>query len=270
MDHPLAGVRTKVDRAKENIINLEHECIAFLDKHYRLALEGEYDASTARFLISYPEVPKPLVRFAVLTGEILYLLRSSLDNLVGQLIRLRNPTHSLRGVSFPICSDPRKHKTTDCGKLKGIPAEAATAIMLLQSCHGRSGPDPLHKLSVLNRLNNWDKHRQLVLLSGLMAPKSWDIQVTAKGIRGFEVHLPSFGRPIFLNPQARTQLGYVQLLLAGSSTSPEVAYLKAKQKYDVHIEIVAFENGDSKPLIPFLQDMERLVFRIVRNSSQFF
>lgn len=270
MTHPLDGARTKVDRAKENIVNLATECQQFIDKNYRHDLIAQSQVNPLEYLVAYPPVPKPAIRLAVLVGEVLYLLRSSLDHVVGQLILLRDPTSTLYGSQFPICTETRRHKAMDCGKVKAIPDEAAAAIMKLQPCYGRNEPSRTHKLAVLNSLRNFDKHRLVVLLGGAAALSKWDVQVTAKGHAGFKVVFPKFDQPVFLSHDNATPMGVVNVVPSGDPTHVDVAYVKVKQQFSLHVSIENTGLPEAPPLVPFLQSLQDDVFKIVRDFARFF
>lgn len=270
-DH-LDGVRAKLHRAKENIVNLQGECVAFLNEHYRHDFIGEADPQGSKHLISYPSSKAPPARLAVLTGEVLYLLRSSLDHLVGQLVRLGDPSHKLNGVSFPICTDPRNHNASECGKVKGIPDAAAAAIMAAQPCYGRHAPDRSHALAILNTLNNRDKHRLLVTLVGTLTHIGHpDVQVTAKGMSGFTVRAPRLGTNVTLDhARVTTPMAMVEVFPITDGAPVEVAYVKVKRKLSFHISIEDAGTGQNEPLIPFLQHFENVTSGVVRSFERFF
>ena len=86
MLHPLAGCWAKVKRAKECIKNLNVEITAFLGsepKPYRVVGKQDEQTGEYAFIASCPSLPP---RFAVLIGEIIHHLRSSLDHLLCALV----------------------------------------------------------------------------------------------------------------------------------------------------------------------------------------
>jgi hypothetical protein len=79
MAHPLDGCRAKIERAKEQVRNLNDEITALLNSGmHRVVGENQMDRSRYVFRLIGPLVPK---RLAVLTGEIVHHLRSVLDHI---------------------------------------------------------------------------------------------------------------------------------------------------------------------------------------------
>jgi hypothetical protein len=266
MTHRLDGVRAKIDRAKENIINLEREQRAFLTEHYRKDLIGEFHPNEWEYVCAVPGDLEPVPpRFAVLVGEVLYLLRSSLDHLLGQLVRLSKPNHPLNGVQFPICTDPRKHRTSQCGKIQGIPDDAAAAIVALQPCFRRTGPWLDHPLAILNNLNNRDKHRLLVVLAAAVTDiTKHDVQVTARDLRGYGVQVR---RRVVLGSQKPTPVSRV-LFSPGPNCHIADVKMKCRLVFDVSLQEPGAREGGS--LIPFLQQLFDFTDRTIRKFDRFF
>ena len=87
MAHPLDSCRAKTRRAQESIHDLEQEITAFFQRDpppYKIVKQYQNNGLEYAFLaFGEPEAP---LRFAVLAGEIVHHLRSSLDHLVYALI----------------------------------------------------------------------------------------------------------------------------------------------------------------------------------------
>jgi hypothetical protein len=101
----------------------------------------------------------------LILGDLLYCLRSSLDQLVWWLAKLTTPYP--RGTQFPILEErsakTRKNFSTYTA---GVPASAAKLIDSLQPYH-RAEPSA-HLLWRLNRLCNIDKHRRIPVHSDVV------------------------------------------------------------------------------------------------------
>jgi hypothetical protein len=83
MNRPLDGISSKIQRAEENIKNLSTEIDAFVlanPNPYRIVKEFQNEGRDYVFK-GFGELDVPL-RFAAICGEIIYLLRSSLDHLL--------------------------------------------------------------------------------------------------------------------------------------------------------------------------------------------
>jgi len=94
----------------------------------------------------------------LILGDLLYCLRSALDQTVWQLAKLKVPYPE--GTQFPIldkCNS--RSRRTFADYTAGAPARAAKAIESLQPYH-RVDPSA-HLLWRLNKLCNIDKHRRI-------------------------------------------------------------------------------------------------------------
>jgi hypothetical protein len=169
----LTSCRLKIERADENIRNLQAEIASFLESK-KNEVVSEIDPDTGHDLIKFVGDLSSVGRFSVLSGEIVYHLRSSLNHLVWQLIS--DP--ALRSVhsSFPIySSDPRKARDPEVlkrynRKIRGISSTAAAIMEGIQPYNGKTPPnDPL---VIINSFNISDKHHELVLTFARAGVKS--------------------------------------------------------------------------------------------------
>lgn len=160
----LTSCRLKIERADENIRNLRSEVAAFLESKQNDVV-SEIDPKTGHGLVKFAGDLSAVRRFAVLSGEIVYHLRSSLDHLVWRLIT--DP--ALRSIhsGFPIYSSDPRQATVPAPmrrysrRIKGVSSTAAVIIERIQPYNGTTpANDPL---VILNTLNNSDKHHELVL-----------------------------------------------------------------------------------------------------------
>lgn len=162
----------KVERANENIQNLDRELVKFIDSEpYEFVLDGHVKTRYKKFakwrVVSVKDVP---LRFSVLTGEIIHHLRSSLDLLVFQLIRESTGAdpQKLTDIEFPVLTeDPslkgiKEYEAKLGRKIKGVSATAEARIKTLQPYHCSNLLDsPLY---VIHKLNVIDKHRLLLAI----------------------------------------------------------------------------------------------------------
>ena len=161
-DHPFAGIRAKIERADESIHNLNTEINTLINGDtYTLISILSDDATKRSIRIVGPEPP---LRFAVLAGEIVYHLRSSLDHLVRSLV-VNNNNIPGRNHQYPICSTPESFKEASDQKrgLQGI-SSSAKAIIESRQPYRSTESFERHFLHILQELNNADKHRLLVVL----------------------------------------------------------------------------------------------------------
>ena len=168
MSRPLDGIGSKVKMAEENIKNLNAEIEAFVSAHpnpYRIVKELQNEGRDYVFK-GFGQLDVPL-RFAAICGEIIYLLRSSLDHLVWALVEKQGGTH-ISSHQFPICATREEYLTAS--KRRRIKGVSAPAEKLIESVQPYMSPNP--RLYFLTLLDDWciiDKHRLLLVVSGAMA-----------------------------------------------------------------------------------------------------
>lgn len=153
----LDGVQAKVGRAREQFESLSEEVCAFLGGE---ACDGfvEFDPET-RWRIREAQVSKrpPSMRWGTIVGEIAYHLRSALDQLVWELVRLNEQVPGAHN-EFPIAIDPGWYAKRGPGKLKGLAGGDREIIERAQPYHlGNAAPE--HPLALLDWMAQVDKHR---------------------------------------------------------------------------------------------------------------
>jgi hypothetical protein len=201
----------KVDRAEQHLEEVKAHMAAYATEHpYRAERARQPKGQRDIWLYRLRMLQQPDPMIAVIIGEILYDLRSALDHIaVGMAPRSRK-----RNAGFPVeMTDPsardadgnllneERHRSF-LSKIEGIPQDAAAMIMYSQP-YNREHSE-IETLALLNRLENADKHRELVALgAGVMdirtvitAPKP-AIQQRADGFRedGAEVAKFKFMEP---------------------------------------------------------------------------
>jgi hypothetical protein len=162
MAHLLDGCWAKLNRAEESIAGLDGEATAFFATDPPpFNIVQEHRGRDYVFLAyGDPEVP---LRFAVLAGEIIHHLRSSLDHLVHTLVIQRGSIPT-RKHQFPICSTQENFdKACDKGALKYISPSARRKIAAVQPFTQAVPQNTV--LSVINECDNCDKHRLLVVVT---------------------------------------------------------------------------------------------------------
>lgn len=172
MPHTLDGVSARLERAEQHILELQTAIRAFEEQH-PCVMDTFLDPSDSKkFGFSITRFAEPPQALSVTAGVVLYLLRSSLDHVVGQLLIQTTPPAAvkrlLQNSSFLICrKDPAdaKHIANHApyaGTVPGISGEALDIIQRCQPCLGTHLPRADHPLAILDELCNHDKHRQLL------------------------------------------------------------------------------------------------------------
>ena len=129
---------------------------------------------------------QPTPGAAVIAGDALFDLRSALDHIAVALV----PSRRRSKASFPIESEPiwkrehRRYVVRDSDRrrrfreaVNGMPDSAIAIIERLQPYHGVGQGVEQEALYQLSRLNNADKHRQLVVFSAGLLNTITDIHV---------------------------------------------------------------------------------------------
>jgi hypothetical protein len=100
-------------------------------------------------------------------GDVIHNLRSALDHLVWDLIRVSTKKNPRGKPQFPICTDPTDFACCSRTMLRGVLPEYRTVIEEAQPYYGGKAPDE-SPLRWLNILSNIDKHRQFVVTAGTL------------------------------------------------------------------------------------------------------
>jgi hypothetical protein len=165
MSHPLDGIWAYIDRAKESIDYLNTWIVEILRENpqpYRVS--GEFEGNRREYVVKvFGELNVPL-RVAVIAGEIIHHLRSSLDHLICALAINEGVAPEDTGrLQFPICSTPEKfEEAVKKGQINGISTNAYDFIKAIQPYNTNNGFEA-SKLYWLHHWDNADKHRLLIV-----------------------------------------------------------------------------------------------------------
>jgi hypothetical protein len=155
-----------MERASECINNLNVEIASFLTSDpppYSVAKEFR-DGGRRYVFVGKSERAVP-DRFAVLAGEIVHHLASSLDHLFAALV-IKNGKPITREHFFPIyTSDTAFQVACAKGKIREISLNAQKLIKSVQPCYAPNPKDTI--LAAIKELNNIDKHRLLLVLTSV-------------------------------------------------------------------------------------------------------
>jgi hypothetical protein len=104
----------------------------------------------------------PLEKWGSMVGECVHALRSALDHLAFQLVRINRPASDYS--EFPICKTRSHWRETRPGKLPDVPARPLAEVQRLQP-YKRGDQARLDPLWLIHALDIIDKHRRLNLVS---------------------------------------------------------------------------------------------------------
>ena len=168
------GPRIKVQRAKKHIYELDAEIAEFWRRNpYSVVTEEETDTGDKVWRVKV-RIQPPL-RWALIVGDAVHNLRSSLDLLVNQLVIAEGRFEPSDKTAFPIGWTAEDYKTKAARVTKGISEVAEEMIAALKPYKG--GNEALWRL---HRLDILDKHRLLVTVGAAhknvimpMASRDW-------------------------------------------------------------------------------------------------
>ncbi len=219
MSHPLEGIAERLKRANENIQNLDVEINRFLnEKGYREVTESDPKRiKEFKDFWSKQAVPP---RLGVLISEILHHYRSSLDNLIWELLRQAGHTPgNPNAIEFPIFN--ARPTTSDKlalfnRKIEGVGDKASAVVESLQPYNAVSQWDgPHHAILVLHDMNRLDKHRALTVIGSRskQTPQLYLAQLL--GIRkdtatGHEIRKPLAHREVYVGMKLTALVAFRQ------------------------------------------------------------
>jgi hypothetical protein len=265
MVHPLDGINAKIQRADEQIKNLNAEISDWLGKNrhlYRTIHEADHDARQAILSVTGPDPP---LRFSVIAGEIVHQLRSCLDHLVYQLVIAKSgsPDAKLEHIlQFPICYTPQNFERAR-RQIQGVSDTAAAEIERRQPYHNKVDIR-MHPLWLLRELDNADKHRLLVVCGGAAQPHTvlFGDETKKRSATGEkrEVELVSISPPVDW-PVRVTEDGTEFMRLQFGKYDPE---MKVSAKLSVQVAFAELGVFSKKPVIYRLQELRDTVLNTIR------
>jgi hypothetical protein len=156
------GVFSKLARASELTSILESE----FDKHTSMSsvkTESDFERDGRRWMLRASSDGELPAIFAVMTGEIVHHLASSLDHLFAALVN-SNGREVRRDHYFPVYVNYADYvaRVEKRSLLEGLPEHVVSKIKELQPFTSNTPKDTV--LAAVKELNNQDKHRLLVVL----------------------------------------------------------------------------------------------------------
>lgn len=261
--HPLDGILAKIQRADEHIKNLNAEINTLIGSDiYRFVSEPDSDP---RECILRVEGPEPPMRLAVIAGEVVHQLRSSLDHLVCQLV-IENKKPVNRTHQFPICDTPEKFKAArDGGKIRGISASARSLIEARQP-YNQTKDIKRNFLYILREMDDADKHRLLTLVVARAVPRELAIgRETVAGKKGDPITVVGISPP--KGPQRPTEQGTEVLRFQFGEPEPDV---KVTGKPVIQIAFGDLGPMTERPVIDIVQQLRDKTVRLINAFSSEF
>jgi hypothetical protein len=173
----LAAVDLKIGRAKRKLADLDETIKGvFAPDCYRIV--GKFDPESAKYVYRVYDLPPVDPEWALELGEVLYQLRSALDHLTWQLVKLDGGTPNEQ-TQFPVKPSPNdKHgKLIPLRNLVIPRIKRADILKLIDECQpyesglgerlpvAEAKTTPIWHLNVLNIV---DKHRLLLVVASAL------------------------------------------------------------------------------------------------------
>jgi hypothetical protein len=249
--HPFYGIGKKLERADQNILNLETEISAFFNSCEYPTIPNPKDDKWQKAVDYHKNLVIP-IRFGVLTGEIVHHLRSSLDHIVWIFSSKKARREHGSVIAFPIlCHNPSSPREIERfeRQIQGITdGRVRNRIVALQPYHRGCNAidDPL---AIVHQMDKTDKHRELVLIgSGVnfVLPSN----VSPKLAEALSLHVQS--KPLSMRQQA----------IIGDAL---------KDYHDVTLTVLfpKFGKRQGQAVIPSLVQLINAVVRIVESFEIF-
>jgi len=259
----LRGCRAKIERADECVKNLNVEINAFLSSDpppYAVFKKLQDNARQYVFLAkSHKAVPD---RFAVLAGEIVHHLASSLDHLFAALVT-KNGNMVEKRHYFPIYTSTKKfRKACDRGAISDVSATAQKLISSVQPCKTPAPRDTI--LAAVKEINNIDKHRLLIVIV-VAGNLSQTVHIGCKGkdirdIHGNPANIVSLGDPALV---AVNEKGVEFFRIGLAEPTPEF-----EADTDFSAQIVFAQCGLAK-LVPLTQALPSMIAGVTHTINLF-
>jgi len=163
----MESTSAKLARAVEHFesFNVEAQSFAQSVKH-EIVLKWN-PATGEKWLVLWDSDHFPSMRLSAIVGDVLFNLRSALDNVVCGLVRRADSAATCETLQFPICTSEKAFENALArGQLEDVPDDARRFIKGVQPMWSPENNRPLHPLSLVHDLNNRDKHRAVHMTIG--------------------------------------------------------------------------------------------------------
>lgn len=247
MDQRLRGPVLKLNRAGSSIEQLDRKIQTFSQTHryeivYEVDEERQETVVRARFINELPE------EFDVLAGEILFSLRSALDQLVCA-IAAKEGQVEFKDFYFPFANSKEAFESKDTTKKVAKLSETARNTLIGYAAY----PEGNKRLWAINQLNLIDKHRQLIAVGAVAG------SVTIRG--------GVFNSGVMLghNPGWAPFSEGLELLRYGGTaklqTEPDI-------RVDINVSFADIDFLQNIPMANSLHTMWRIVKEIVEDCDE--
>jgi hypothetical protein len=164
MSQPFGGIEEKLNRADQNIVNLNFEIERFFQECKYPTLPKDDDEALLQAIQYHKELTIP-PRFSVLIGEIIHHLRSCLDHIAWHFSSADYRRDYPKRIAFPVFEDEPLDKdklSSYARQVKGI--TNSSVLDLIKALQPYNAPDPLDApIFIIHHMDIVDKHKELIL-----------------------------------------------------------------------------------------------------------
>jgi hypothetical protein len=260
----LLGVRAKIERANEHILNLHSALAAFRDSRpYKILTK--HDENTRELIYYVASLNPTPARVLFVTGDAIQNLRSALDYLVCRLVEANRGTVT-SDTSYPVFKDATVYHAQRLRKVQGMRQDAINFIDATKPYKG--GTDDLWRL---HKLNNIDKHRLLLTIGAEF--QSINLGAHAMGLLQQSLKSLPDGHPlrgaILPAIPAYFRTDTLRPLKVGDELFRDAPDAKVNEKMDFRFEVAFNEPGiaEGDSLTVTLQRFADLVGGIVDGAA---
>jgi len=189
----LSGVLAKLDRAEEHRLEFDHLVEEYVGGG-PYTIYSQYDPKTGWHTLRWQALREPpLQRLALVFGDMISNLRTTLDYLVWQLV-LAAGNRPGRRTSFPVVRRAKDWAVQSRTALGGVDRRWADEIESRQPFQRPDRPS-IHPLAILDHVNNLNKHRFLPV--ALLSVEQLGLLINVESARGETIESQDFlDRPI--------------------------------------------------------------------------
>jgi hypothetical protein len=189
----LSGVLAKLDRAEEHRLEFDHLVEEYVGGE-PYTIYSEYDSQTGWHTLRWPALREPpLERLALVFGDMISNLRTTLDYLAWQLV-LASGNRPGRRTGFPVVRRAKDWEVQSRTALRGVEQQWLAEIESRQPYHRPERPS-IHPLAILDHVNNLNKHR--FLPAALLSVEQLGLLINVESARGEVIESQDFlDRPI--------------------------------------------------------------------------
>jgi hypothetical protein len=193
--HPFEGIHRKLERAHENILNLDSEVRLFFECCDYPVIPHPDDKLFKKAMDYYNQIIVP-VRFSVISGEVIHHFRSCLDHIAWHFSSEEyRQSKDGRFIEFPILdTEPtaeNKFSRYD-RKIKGISKPSVLAMIDRLQPYKPWHDATDHILLIIHDMDRFDKHRELAIMGTGAHVTFDDPELLQKVIRMVEQEGKSF------------------------------------------------------------------------------